>query len=361
MAPAEPAPSRRLTGEEAFHTSGRSLGFDVLDFWRWSSSDLAGNVLRGRLAEYLVARALNLAADCRVEWDACDLRGSDGLAIEVKSAAYVQSWSQARASRIVFGIQPRYGWDAATNTSSAERRRTADLYVFCLLHHSDRETLNSQDLSQWTFYVLSTRVLDHRVPRQKTISLSALLALGPIECGYDELADAVRKVTEEPQTGNNPQRALEMELAIRPATESDRGFAYEVKRAALGPYVEQLWGWDEPLQQAFHARTWEARRPDIIVIDGQDAGTVQLVRRDADYLLGEFYLLPRYQRQGVGSRLMRRMLAAADAEGLPVRLQVIQINPAKALYERHGFRVSGQTATHFLMERAPHPPGAPPE
>jgi GNAT superfamily N-acetyltransferase len=142
----------------------------------------------------------------------------------------------------------------------------------------------------------------------------------------------------------------------RPATESDRGFAYEVKRAALGPYVEQVWGWDEAVQRAFHAREWDARRTDIIVIDGEDAGTVQFVRREADYLLGEFYLLPRFHRQGAGSRLMRRMLATADAEGLPVTLQVIKINPAKALYERHGFRVSGETATHFLMERTPQTP-----
>lgn len=149
-------------------------------------------------------------------------------------------------------------------------------------------------------------------------------------------------------------------LTTRPATESDRGFAYEVKRAALGPYVEQVWGWDEPFQQAFHARGWEARRPDIIVIDGQDAGTVQLVRREGDYLLGEFYLLPRYQRRGAGSRLLGQVLAAADADGLPVHLQIIRINPAKALYERHGFRVCGETATHFLMERAPRPPGTSP-
>jgi ribosomal protein S18 acetylase RimI-like enzyme len=87
---------------------------------------------------------------------------------------------------------------------------------------------------------------------------------------------------------------------------------------------------------------------------------VQFVRREADYLLGEFYLLPRFHRRGIGSRLMRRMLATADAEGLPVRLQVIKINPAKALYERHGFRVHGETATHFLMERVPRPAEASP-
>ncbi|HEU0302863.1 MAG TPA: hypothetical protein VFR37_25600 [Longimicrobium sp.] len=193
MEPVELRPIHRLTGAEAFHTSGSALGFDVLDFWRWSSSDLVGNVLRSRLAEYLVARALGLAAGCRVEWDACDLRGPDGLTIEVKSAAYVQSWAQTRASRIVFGIQPAYGWDAATNTSLDERCRSAGVYVFCLLHHADAATLDPLDLDQWTFYVLSTAVLDQKLPQQKTITLSALRTLEPIECGYDGLAGAVWK------------------------------------------------------------------------------------------------------------------------------------------------------------------------
>jgi hypothetical protein len=195
MPPDEARPSLRRTGAEAFHAAGQALGFDVLDFWRWSSSNLAGNALRGVLAEYLVARALDLTTDCRVEWDACDFRTPDGIAIEVKSAAYVQSWAQTRPSRIVFGIQPTHGWDAATNTSSAERRRSADVYVFCLLHHGDRDSLDPLNVQQWRFYVLPTRILDQKIPLQKTLSLSGLLALDPIECDYAGLAGAVRSAT----------------------------------------------------------------------------------------------------------------------------------------------------------------------
>ncbi|HEX2076897.1 MAG TPA: GNAT family N-acetyltransferase [Longimicrobium sp.] len=145
-------------------------------------------------------------------------------------------------------------------------------------------------------------------------------------------------------------------LTTRPSLESDREFAYAVKRAALGPYVAQTWGWDEAEQQAWHAADWQLRRPDIIVLDGEDVGTVQYVRRQRGYHLGEFYLLPAHQRRGIGSRLLRRMLDRADAEGVPVRLEVIRINPAKSLYERHGFRVYGETETHYQMERAPGTP-----
>jgi hypothetical protein len=48
-----------------------------------------GNANRGRLAEYIVARALGLGVgDVRNEWDVVDLVTSTGTKIEVKSAAY---------------------------------------------------------------------------------------------------------------------------------------------------------------------------------------------------------------------------------------------------------------------------------
>jgi hypothetical protein len=185
----------RLSGAEEFHSAGHPLGFDVLDFWRWSASDLASNVLRGRLAEYLVARALQLPLECRVEWDACDLRLPNGAGVEVKSAAYVQSWEQSRPSRITFGIQPTSAWDATTNTAPAERRRAAAIYIFCLLHHPDRATINPLDLAQWEFFVLPARVLDEKCPTQKTISLKSLQALEPQQCHFSDLAGIVREVT----------------------------------------------------------------------------------------------------------------------------------------------------------------------
>ncbi len=48
------------------------------------------------------------------------------------------------------------------------------------------------DLSQWTFYVLSTKVLNEKKPTQKTIGLNSLLKLNPVKCAYCELKEAVK-------------------------------------------------------------------------------------------------------------------------------------------------------------------------
>ncbi len=187
----------RKTGEERIHNAGVTMGFSVLDFWQWSSSDLVANALRGRFAEYIVACALGLNGGTRVEWDAYDLRTSSGLRLEIKSAAYLQSWAQADFSTISFDIRATLGWDSLTAVSATERERQGDVYVFCLMHHKDKATIDALDLSQWTFYVLKTAVLNDRLPTQKRISLSTLLKLSPLVCAFQDLKQAINLVATE--------------------------------------------------------------------------------------------------------------------------------------------------------------------
>ena len=81
-------------------------GLTVGGFWRWAYSDVLTNTTRGVFAEFLVASALGVTDEPRVEWDAVDLRYR-GKTIEVKSAAYCQSWKQPRPSAVRFGVAKR--------------------------------------------------------------------------------------------------------------------------------------------------------------------------------------------------------------------------------------------------------------
>lgn len=139
---------------------------------------------------------------------------------------------------------------------------------------------------------------------------------------------------------------------LRPATESDCEFCYKVKKDALGRYVAQVWGWDEEFQRAFHQRDFGAMRPDVVVYKGLDIGTFKIIRQNDHLHLGEFYLLPEFQRQGIGTILLQQVLNEATAKDLPVRLEVLKNNPVQSLYKRHGFVIMGQREHHFLMERA---------
>lgn len=165
----------RKDGSEPIHTSGVPLRYTLGDFWAWSTSDLVSNVTRGRFAEFLVAAALGIdLSGVRAEWDSYDLITSSGVRIEVKSAAYLQSWSQSTFSKILWRIPRTRAWDPFTNTYASEPVRQADVYVFALLHHKDKATLDPLDTSQWSFFVVDASVVDAKAPTQSSISLASL-------------------------------------------------------------------------------------------------------------------------------------------------------------------------------------------
>lgn len=189
--------AERKTGDESFHIDGQLLAANVLSFWQWSASDLITNTTRGRLAEYLVAYALGVADGARVEWDAYDLRTASGIKVEVKSASYVQSWQQTRPSTIAFGIRPTLGWEADTNTYSTQIKRQADVYVFALLAHRDKMTLDPLNVAQWQFYVLPTAILNTQVPLQKKVSFNTLQRLGAQFVPFEDLAEVIESMMQE--------------------------------------------------------------------------------------------------------------------------------------------------------------------
>lgn len=190
-----PAVATRKTGNEPLTINGDAIGVDLQAFWQWASSDVLSNSLRGVLAEYIVATALGCNTGVRTQWDAYDIKTESGIRIEVKSAAYLQSWNQKALSPISFSVAPALGWDAEAGTRSKEKIRPADVYVFCLLAHQDKSNVNPLNLSQWEFYCLNTQTLNRAIGPQRNITLSRLKKLWPVKASYLELAGAVHSVS----------------------------------------------------------------------------------------------------------------------------------------------------------------------
>ena len=178
-----PSPATDVNATDAFLGFGNAT---VLDFWRFALGDLRMNNARGYLAEFIVTRALGIAAQ-RVEWAEYDVL-FDNIKIEVKSSAYLQSWEQPRLSRITFtGLKgtrytPRGGYDPAG------KQFNADVYVFGVQTATDHASYNVLDLTQWAFYVLPRTTLESR--GYGSISLPALAELAPT-IRLDGLRDAV--------------------------------------------------------------------------------------------------------------------------------------------------------------------------
>jgi ribosomal protein S18 acetylase RimI-like enzyme len=141
-------------------------------------------------------------------------------------------------------------------------------------------------------------------------------------------------------------------LVLRRATEDDAELAYRVTERAMRDYVIETFGsWQEPEVRRNTLAAASAGRSQVIELSSVPVGILTVERLPTHIQLHQLFILPEYQRQGIGTHLLRGVLSEAATAGVPVRLRVLRCNPAKSLYERHGFAVTSESPERFYMER----------
>lgn len=183
----------RLNGNECLHNSILDLKNDtVLDFWQWAFSNLQANNVRGIFAEWLVAKLLNIPLNVRDSWIEWDLITQEGVIIEVKTSAYLQTWSQKRPSPIVFtGLKGRK-LNSETNQYAEEATYNADIYVFCVQIEQDQSKWDALDLGQWRFYLLARGQIERL--NQKSLSLKPLATMSRAMTATEFRQEAIKLV-----------------------------------------------------------------------------------------------------------------------------------------------------------------------
>lgn len=141
-------------------------------------------------------------------------------------------------------------------------------------------------------------------------------------------------------------------ISLRAATDNDAAFALHVTEACMRVYAEQTYGsWNgrADLDLAFDK---------IVELAGRGIGMIGVDRRSDDWFLDKLYLLPTYQRQGIGSYLLQRLIGEAKSAQVVLRLTVLEVNPARRFYERHGFVLTHTVSPRHHMEWRPLSSGA---
>jgi ribosomal protein S18 acetylase RimI-like enzyme len=139
--------------------------------------------------------------------------------------------------------------------------------------------------------------------------------------------------------------------SFRQANGDDRDFCWRLHRQAMRAYVDATWGWDETEQRRRFDESFDPALVRIIVVDGNPVGALKLDTGGVPIRLVSIAIRPQYQRRGYGTAVISHVLQ--EAAGAPVWLQVLKVNPARALYERLGFVVTVETTTHWQMMRGP--------
>lgn len=140
------------------------------------------------------------------------------------------------------------------------------------------------------------------------------------------------------------------EFTLRKATNNDSDFFYQVKKTVLKKYIEEIWGWNEDFQIQFHKENFHVDETQIVIVDENNAGTVE-VKEDAERIfISSLYILPQYQHNGIGTAICNDYICKAEREKKRIELEVLKINiDAQRLYKRLGFTLTEKDDTKYFM------------
>ena len=140
------------------------------------------------------------------------------------------------------------------------------------------------------------------------------------------------------------------QFEVRQARPGDRDTLYRIRREAMRPYVEQVWGWDEELQERRFCESYDHTETQVVIVDGLAVGLLRVSESESALFIDQVEIVPDYQGRGIGTALINDLLA----RGRPVELRLMKVNAdAGRLYERLGFRVISDNEKHYHMRAEP--------
>src|SRR5262249_40854249 len=143
-----------------------------------------------------------------------------------------------------------------------------------------------------------------------------------------------------------------VDYVLREKRETDREFFYATRRDGFRDYVAAAFGgtWDDAFHRPLADREFDELPVEIVELGGEGIGYRIVVREPDHVFLDEIAIVTTMQRRGIGTHLVRAVMADAAAADLPVRLSVLDANPVRALYERLGFRITRHEPPRTKMQ-----------
>jgi ribosomal protein S18 acetylase RimI-like enzyme len=152
-------------------------------------------------------------------------------------------------------------------------------------------------------------------------------------------------------------------ISLCPTTLKDNEFLYRVYASTRQEELAQV-DWDTAQKEAFLRMQFEAQAKyyaenyvgaqfQIVLLNDTPVGRLYVVRWAKEIRIMDIALLPEYRGRGIGSALLKEILAEGQARGVPVTIHVERLNPALRLYDRLGFRLAEDKGVHYLLEWTP--------
>ncbi|WP_328944160.1 GNAT family N-acetyltransferase [Streptomyces sp. NBC_00250] len=148
----------------------------------------------------------------------------------------------------------------------------------------------------------------------------------------------------------------ETNWSLRPGTADDVEVIAELRAVVMRDDLVRLGRYDEHRVRQRLRDGFSPEHTSVVEVDGGFAGCVTMrpyegVEGGEGLYLEHFYLDPGVQGRGLGTAVLRELLARADEAAVPVRLVVLRGSAARRLYEREGFTYVSEDPVDVLLVR----------
>jgi ribosomal protein S18 acetylase RimI-like enzyme len=174
-------------------------------------------------------------------------------------------------------------------------------------------------------------------------------------------------VADAPQRLTIPVALAEQGLALRPETEADVPFLFQLYVSTRWDELAPLTDWSEAQKIGFLESQFTLQRQhylthyansafDVLEERGVPVGRLYVDRQERTLLIVDIALLPQWRGRGIGTALIEALFAEARGVGKEVSISVEKFNPAQRLYRRLGFREYAEDDVYWFMYWNPQPP-----
>ena len=151
-----------------------------------------------------------------------------------------------------------------------------------------------------------------------------------------------------------------MSITFRPIGPDDESLLFKLYSSTRTDELAAL-PWDETQKEAFlkmqflaQANHYRKHYPtasyEIILSDDRPVGRLYVERGDEKISIIDITLLPEERKKGLGTSIIKDLMAEAAQTAKPLQIYVESFNPSLLLFERLGFSRIEEEGFYFLME-----------
>ncbi len=142
-----------------------------------------------------------------------------------------------------------------------------------------------------------------------------------------------------------------MKIELVKAKETDKDFLLHLRKLTMVKHLEKAGIHLSDEEHVARAHDFfEATH--ILLKSSQRIGVLKCLETQNSIEIIQFQILPQYQGMGIGKDIVHDLISKAELASKSIILKVLKENPARHLYERIGFKITGEDQYEFHMKRS---------